>query len=232
MFCSKCGKEIGNEEKFCPSCGTPADAAPSKLAHANVKSGDIKKTVGDFYNKCLGSIRTIGVDSNLYVGYMLNLLLAWIMLNTPIFAFSMKVLEGFTNIDMGASLGFGQFNSIMSLVGRATDMGGFGVIFGILSFIFNVAVIASIVMAVIPVVTGKKTSKEAILVGLICSIVTLAIFCIVWLIMIIICAVASNEMRGAGSVSMGPSLAGYWFLLFEIISIVLSAKIMKDLKKN
>ena len=29
MFCSKCGIQISEAEKFCPSCGTPAEAAPA-----------------------------------------------------------------------------------------------------------------------------------------------------------------------------------------------------------
>lgn len=28
MFCSKCGKELGENEKFCPECGIPAGTAP------------------------------------------------------------------------------------------------------------------------------------------------------------------------------------------------------------
>ena len=29
MFCSKCGKELQEGQKFCPSCGSPVEAAPS-----------------------------------------------------------------------------------------------------------------------------------------------------------------------------------------------------------
>lgn len=28
MFCSKCGKELGENEKFCPECGIPAGTVP------------------------------------------------------------------------------------------------------------------------------------------------------------------------------------------------------------
>lgn len=231
MFCSKCGKEIGSDEKFCPSCGTPADAnaAPAK---AKVNAGEVVKTIGNFYGKCLGSIRTIGVNSKIYVGYMLTLLLAWLTLNTPIYAVTIKALEDLVSVKMGMSFGFGQISSILNMVGSIGDMGWIGSVFGVIGFILNAAVLASIVMAVIPVVTGAKTSKTAMLVGLIASAVSLFIFLVLWVIMLIVGAAAGSAMGGYGSVAMGPSLSGYYYLVLEILSLVLSIKIMKELKKN
>lgn len=46
MQCKKCGTDIQDNSKFCPSCGSPVNEVPEKEASAPAKSGGIMKTIG------------------------------------------------------------------------------------------------------------------------------------------------------------------------------------------
>ena len=46
-FCSKCGKELPADARFCPYCGTPVDSAASGSADESPSSSDNKSKPAD-----------------------------------------------------------------------------------------------------------------------------------------------------------------------------------------
>ena len=252
MFCTKCGKEIGEGRMFCASCGAPApgtqpsksetrpanptgaaygNTAPAYTAPRTATSVGVPGTGASIGARITRTIKNIGVNCNLYVGYILTLVLSWIFVNTPCLAMTATAKYGDIKETAGLSFSFGQINDIANLA-NAFDTDGLGGIILFVSIIVNLLIIAAIVMALIPVFTGSRTSFAVALVGIITTSLALFVYLIVWLIMAIASWGMGDMMGSMGSVYMGPSLAGYWYVLTAILGIVLAVFVMKAVSKS
>lgn len=252
MFCTKCGKEIGEGRMFCSSCGAPApgtqpsrpearpvnpagatygNTAPAYTAPRTSAPAGIPGTVIGFGARITRTIKNIGVNCNLYVGYILTLVLSWIFVNTPCLAVTATVKYGDLKEKAGFSFSFGQINDIANL-DSSFDAEGLGGFMLFISIIMNLLIIAAIVMALIPVFTGLKTSSAVALVGIITTSLALLAYLIVWFIMAVASWDVGSRMGSIGSVYMGPSLAGYWYVLAAILGIVLAVFVMKAVAKS
>lgn len=56
MFCTKCGKEISDDTKFCPQCGTPVASDPLNTVPAAEKKPAKVWTVFSVIGKILGIV--------------------------------------------------------------------------------------------------------------------------------------------------------------------------------
>jgi phage shock protein C len=63
MYCTGCGREMEERDRFCPSCGKPVHAAPG----GNAAGGEAKRLYRPARNKkiagvCAGFAQYLGVD--------------------------------------------------------------------------------------------------------------------------------------------------------------------------
>ena len=209
MFCTKCGKEVGDGEKFCPSCGNPV-GGPAKAAK-NASSFDLGKILDGFFGMVGKKVKNVGVNGTMYVLFAVTLFLSWLTVNLPIFVIKAGGVVG----------GISNFTQI-----AGTVPGAAGFFAGFLAVVMNLALVAAMVMVALPICFNKQTSFTALLTSLCCAGGALVLFLISWLVMNI---TLSNPYVNIG---LGLSLAGWWYLLFAAVSVALAVFLLLEVLKK
>ena len=206
MFCSNCGREVGNTERFCPYCGTPAGApagAPApRMAPAAPRVSLSKRLSAGFKN--------VGVKPALYLCFIFSLILSWMFINTPIFALKTGLFE-FDGRSL--SVGFTQLAG-----GQFTDGEAMSIIDMIVS---NLALIAGIVMAILPIFLNSKVSVITSVIGISAAGLSLLLVLIEWIVHAV-----------TGYMFVWLSVSGFWYVLAIAGVITFGIMLLVDIGKR
>ena len=202
MFCSNCGREVGNTDRFCPYCGTPAGAPAPRMAPAAPRVSLGKRLSA--------GLKNVGVKPVLYLGFLFSLILSWMFINTPIFALKTGLFAFDGN---SSSAGFTQLAG-----GRFTD----GEVMSIIDMIVsNLALIAGIVMAILPIFLNSKVSVITSVIGISAAGLSLLLVLIEWIVHAV-----------TGYMFVWLSVSGFWYVLAIAGVIIFGIMLLADIGKR
>ncbi len=214
MFCTKCGSEISDSNKFCPKCG---EKIPGKGVNLNIPSNiDINKIsseaqglISNIKGRVTSNRGIIGENKAVYFSGGLFFLLQFML-----FFFPAIKIEAFI-----AAQSFGIFD-----LWEEADVGIFGFVKAFMIILFVVSAASYFA----PVALKKQNAKKFFILPIVTSVISFLIF-----ITTLIIAYIGASSTDFGDFSENVSLkASAWFYLLSFLVSVAASVIMKKRAGN
>ena len=204
MFCVKCGKELSNNEQFCPECGTKTGAKESSSG-INISTDNVKENALKLKDNFLSAYADLGNNKFLLLAEIVMLLLNMIFCGTTMF-----IIE--------APLGSGESSSLFEMAEE--------IIAGSTTFIV-IGYILSAVCILLPVLLKKAWKAIYFLPSKIINIFMAAIYSF----SLFACIHGVNTHEYSEYIEFSLSATAWFFMMLSVAAIFFAFKLPKILCK-